>query len=123
MGANPNPSIIRTALSNKAVTADTAILVAADVERNQPDKTGNYIYSNMTKVVCWTVECSPSVDGFLSVIFNDGTTDLESIIGSGSAGKMLLVEFFLPAAWPINLKYSADATMSVIAITEHGGIY
>ena len=123
MGANPNPSIIRTALSNKAVTATTAILVAADVERNQPDNTGDYIYSNMTKVVCWTVQCIPSVDGDLSVIFNDGTADREGIIATGTGGKMLIVEFFLPAAWPINLKYSADATMVMIGVTEHGGLY
>lgn len=123
MGANPNPSILRTALSNKTVTTGTAILAADDVERNQPEHTGNYIYSNMTKIVCWSVECSPSADGDLSVIFNDGTADRESIIGTGVAGKMLLVEFFLPAAWPINFKYSVGATMSVFAVAEHGGIY
>lgn len=123
MGANPNPSILRTALSNKAVTADTAILVAADVERNQPDKTGNYIYSNMTKVVCWTVQYIPSISGSLSVIFNDGTADREGIIDTGIAGKMRIIEFFLPAAWPINFKYSETGTMTMIAVTEHGGIY
>lgn len=123
MGANPNPSIIRTALSNKAVTADTAILAADDVERNQPEHTGNYIYSNMTKVVCWTIEISPSVAGDLSVLFHDGTAVRESIIGTGQAGKMMIVEFFLPAAWPVNFKYSADATLAMLCVTEHGGIY
>lgn len=123
MGANPNPSILRTALSNKAVTADTAILVAADVERNQPDKTGNYIYSNMTKVVCWTIQYIPSVDGNLSIIFNDGTADREGIIDVGEAGKMKVVEFYMPVAWPINFKYSETGTMAMIAVTEHGGLY
>lgn len=120
---NSNLSILRVGLANKAVTEDTAILTAANVQRNQPDLTGNYIYSNMTVLVCWTVECSPSVSGNLSVIFNDGTTDRESIIGTGSSGKMMVIEIFLPAAWPINFKYSADATMSVFVVAEHGGIY
>lgn len=120
---NSNLSILRTALSNKAVTADTAILAAADIERNQPDNTGDYIYSNMTKIVCWTIECSPSVAGELSVIFNDGTADRESIIGTGEIGKMLIVEFFFPADWPINFKYSENATMAMVCVSEHGGIY
>lgn len=120
---NSNLSILRTALSAKSVTAETSILVAADVERNQPDNTGDYIYSNMTKLVCWTVEFSPSVAGDLSVIFNDGTADRESIIGTGEVGKMLLIEFFLPAAWPINFSYSVDAVMTIFAVAEHGGIY
>jgi len=120
---NSNLSILRVGLANKAVTEDTAILTAANVQRNQPDLTGNYIYSNMTVLVCWTVECSPSADGDLSVIFNDGTADRESIIGTGVTGKMLLVEFFLPANWPINFKYSVDATMALFCVSEHGGIY
>ena len=116
-------SILRVGLANKTVTSGTAILAAADVERNQPEHTGDYIYSNMTKIVCWTIECSPSVDGDLSIIFNDGVADRESIIGSAKAGKMLVVELFLPSAWPVNFKYSAGATMSVFAVAEHGGIY
>lgn len=124
MGANPNPSILRTALSNKSVTASTAILAAADITRQQPgDEDLDYIRSNMRVIVCWTIECSPSVAGELSVIFNDGTSDRESIIGTGEVGKMQVIEFFLPVDWPINFKYSENATMAMFCVSEHGGIY
>lgn len=124
MGANPNPSILRTALSNKSVTASTAILAAADITRQQPgDEDFDYIRSNMRVIVCWTVEYSPSVAGELSVIFNDGTADRESIIGTGEVGKMQVIEFFLPVDWPINFKYSENATMAMFCVSEHGGIY
>lgn len=117
-------SILRVGLANKSVTADTAILAADDISRKQPDDDDvDYIKSNMTAIVCWTVECSPSVAGNLSVIFNDGTSDRESIIGTGEVGKMLVVEFFLPVDWPINFKYSENATMAMFCVSEHGGIY
>ena len=117
-------SILRVGLANKSVTADTAILAAEDISRKQPDDGDvDYIRSNMTVLVCWTVEYSPSVAGELSVIFNDGTADRESIIGTGEVGKMQVIEFFLPVDWPINFKYSENATMAMFCVSEHGGIY
>lgn len=117
-------SILRVGLANKSVTADTAILAAEDISRKQPDDEDvDYIKSNMTVLVCWTIEYSPSVVGNLSVIFNDGTSDYESIIDTGEADKMHIVEFFMPVDWPVNFKYSENATMSLLCVSEHGGIY
>lgn len=117
-------SILRVGLANKSVTADTAILAAEDISRKQPDDIDlDYIRSNMTILVCWTIEYSPTVVGELSVIFNDGTADYESIIDTGEAGKMHVIEFFMPVGWPINFKYSEDATMTLLCVSEHGGIY
>ena len=122
-------SILRVGLLTKTCVADTAILESTDISRNQQDYTGDNVRPNQTGVAYYTVQFCPSVDGDLSVVVTDGDDTVEPKVFSGKAGELNIFSFFVRShtglsdePWTFNLKFSVNATIDLLCITEHGGV-
>lgn len=114
-------SILRVGLTTKAATATDPILVAADIERNQPDYAGNNVKPNQTGVAWYTVEYQSTAAGTMTVILDDGTAEFELPASITTGTKLEMFKFFIKAGWTFNLSFSENTTFDLIAITEHGG--
>jgi hypothetical protein len=115
-------------LLKKAVTANTAIISAADILLTDPGYTGNDIKPNQTGFVAYTVEVLPSVSGLVSAVFTNaaGTVTDSGVCYTCTAGYFNIFEITMRAKtnegpWTLNLKYSQTCTMT-LCISEHGGV-